>query len=137
MYEAKAATPEATSAPVTASKDTSDTQQDASDVTGQNAISEVDGIDVNSELRYAIIGMGLFLLALILYIAAKLQENICNDGIAAVLAVLAFIAGSAGLAFGAYGCVGLFAFGVATGGEEYLLGFAIIFILLQFAFHSK
>jgi hypothetical protein len=137
VYEAKSATPETTSVPVTTPKYTSDAQQGTSDTTVQNAAHEVDGIDFDSRLCAAIIGMGLFLLALILLLVARVQAWNDNDGIATVLAVLALIAAVAGVAFCVYGCAGLFAFGVATGGEKYLLGFAITFILLQFAFHSK
>ena len=137
VYEAKSAAPEATSAPVTTEKDTSSTQQNSSDVEVQNAAHEVDGIDFDSRLCAAIIGMGLFLLALVLLLAARVQAWNDNNGIATVLAVLALIAAVAGVAFCVYGCAGLFAFGVATGGEKYLIGFVITFILLQFVFHSK
>ena len=137
VYEAKSAAPEATSAPVTTEKDTSSTQQYSSDVAVQNAAHEVDGIDFDSRLCAAIIGMGLFLLALVLLLAARVQAWNDNNGIATVLAVLALIAAVAGVAFCVYGCAGLFAFGVATGGEKYLIGFVITFILLQFVFHSK
>ena len=137
VYEAKAATPEATSAPVATPKYTSDAQQGASDATAQNAAHEVDGIDFDSRLCAAIIGMGLFLLAMILLLVARAQAWNDNDGIATVLAVLALIAAVAGVAFCVYGCAGLFAYGVATGGEKYLLGFVITFILLQFVFHGK
>lgn len=137
VYEAKSAAPEATSAPVTTEKDTSSTQQNSSDVAVQNAAHEVDGIDFGSRLCAAIIGMGLFLLALVLLLAARVQAWNDNNGIATVLAVLALIAAVAGVAFCVYGCAGLFAFGVATGGEKYLIGFVITFILLQFVFHSK
>lgn len=137
VYEAKSAAPEATSAPVTTEKDTSSTQQNSSDVAVQNAAHEVDGIDFDSRLCAAIIGMGLFLLALVLLLAARVQAWNDNNGIATVLAVLALIAAVAGVAFCVYGCAGLFAFGVATGGEKYLIGFVITFILLQFVFHSK
>ena len=137
VYEAKSATPETTSVPVTTPKYTSDAQQGTSDTTAQNAAHEVDGIDFDSRLCAAIIGMGLFLLALILLLVARVQAWNDNDGIATVLAVLALIAAVAGVAFCVYGCAGLFAFGVATGGEKYLLGFVITFILLQFVFHGK
>lgn len=137
VYEAKSATPEATSAPVTTEKDTSSTQQNSSDVAVQNAAHEVDGIDFDSRLCAAIIGMGVFLLALVLLLAARVQAWNDNNGIATVLAVLALIAAVAGVAFCVYGCAGLFAFGVATGGEKYLLGFVITFILLQFVFNGK
>lgn len=137
VYEAKSAAPEATSAPVTTEKDTSSTQQYSSDVAVQNAAHEVDGIDFDSRLCAAIIGMGLFLLALVLLLAARVQAWNDNNGIATVLAVLALIAAVAGVAFCVYGCAGLFAFGVATGGEKYLIGFVITFILLQFVFHNK
>lgn len=137
VYEAKSAAPEATSAPVTTEKDTSSTQQNSSDVAVQNAAHEVDEIDFDSRLCAAIIGMGLFLLALVLLLAARVQAWNDNNGIATVLAVLALIAAVAGVAFCVYGCAGLFAFGVATGGEKYLIGFVITFILLQFVFHSK
>ena len=137
VYEAKSATPQATSAPVTTEKDTSSTQQNSSDVAVQNAAHEVDEIDFDSRLCAAIIGMGLFLLALVLLLAARVQVWNDNNGIATVLAVLALIAAVAGVAFCVYGCAGLFAFGVATGGEKYLIGFVITFILLQFVFHSK
>lgn len=137
VYEAKSAAPEATSAPVTTEKDTSSTQQYSSDVAVQNAAHVVDGIDFDSRLCAAIIGMGLFLLALVLLLAARVQAWNDNNGIATVLAVLALIAAVAGVAFCVYGCAGLFAFGVATGGEKYLIGFVITFILLQFVFHSK
>ena len=137
VYEAKSATPEATSAPVTTEKDTSSTQQNSSDVAVQNAAHEVDGIDFDSRLCAAIIGMGLFLLALVLLLAARVQAWNDNEGIATVLAVLALIAAVAGVAFCVYGCAGLFAFGVATGGEKYLIGFVITFILLQFVSQSK
>lgn len=137
VYEAKSATPEATSAPVTTEKDTSSTQQNSSDVAVQNTAHEVDGIDFDSRLCAAIIGMGVFLLALILLLVARWQAWNDNDGIATVLAVLALIAAVAGVAFCVYGCAGLFAFGVATGGEKYLLGFVITFILLQFVFNGK
>ena len=70
VYEAKSATPEATSAPVTTEKDTSSTQQNSSDVAVQNAAHEVDGIDCDASYCAAIIGMGLFLLALVLLLAA-------------------------------------------------------------------
>ena len=137
VYEAKSATPEATSAPVTTEKDTSSTQQNSSDVAVQNAAHEVDGIDFDSRLCAAIIGMGLFLLALILLLVARVQAWNDNEGIATVLAVLALIAAVAGVAFCVYVCAGLFAFGVATGGEKYLIGFVITFILLQFVSQSK
>lgn len=137
VYEAKSAAPEATSAPVTTEKDTSSTQQYSSDVAVQNAAHEVDGIDFDSRLCAAIIGMGLFLLALVLLLAARVQAWNDNNGIATVLAVLALIEAVAGVAFCVYGCAGLFAFGVATGGEKYLIGFVITFILLQFVFHNK
>ena len=137
VYEAKSATPETTSVPVTTPKYTSDAQQGTSDTTAQNAAHEVDGIDFDSRLCAAIIGMGLFLLALILLLVARVQAWNDNDGIATVLAVLALIAAVAGVAFCVYGCAGLFAFGVATGGEKYLLGFVITFILLQFVFLGK
>ena len=137
VYEAKAATPEATSAPVTTEKDTSSTQQNSSDVAVQNAISEVDGIDINSRLRDVIIGGVLLTVTLILIIVGKLQAYNDNDGAATVLAVFALVAAIASAVFCVKGCAGLFAFGVATGGEKYLLGFVITFILLQFVFHSK
>lgn len=137
VYEAKSATPEATSAPVTTGKDTSSTQQNSSDVAVQNAISEVDGIDINSRLRDVIIGGVLLTVALILIIVGRLQAYNDNDGAATVLAVFALVAAVASAVFCVKGCAALFAFGVATGGNEYLIGFAITFILLQFAFHSK
>lgn len=106
VYEAKAATPEATSAPVATPKYTSDTQQNSSDAEVQNATSGVDENDDDSGLRNAIIGIVLFLLGLIPLIVAKWQaHNDGNDKVATVLATLALIMGMASVAFLIYAAI--------------------------------
>lgn len=72
VYEAKSATPEATSAPVTTEKDTSSTQQNSSDVAVQNAAE----IDVDNALYKA---FGVALLGLVLIIVLGLIRMRLNE----------------------------------------------------------
>lgn len=89
VYEAKSATPEATSAPVTTEKDTSSTQQNSSDVAVQDAAE----IDVDNALykAFGVALLGLVLIIVLVLIRMRLNECSVMGPVISIVASLVAI----------------------------------------------